>query len=104
MEFKILSEKNNELFGRKEIEALAISRVNPSREEVLKVLSEKFLTPSENIKIKNIRGRFGIQEFKVIANIYDSKEFKDAVELKKKKEIEAEKKTLEADKSVEVVQ
>ncbi len=92
MEFKITEEKENALFNRKEIKGFIDSEVVPSRIETSKILSEKFKVPWENIKIKKIVGKFGSKTFSVEANIYSSKQDKDSIELKKKKEIESEKK------------
>ena len=95
MEFKITEEKENALFNRKEIKGFIDSEVVPSRIETSKILSEKFKVPWENIKIKKIVGKFGSKTFSVEANIYSSKQDKDSIELKKKKEIESEKKATE---------
>jgi len=86
MTLKILEEKHNQLFRRKEIIASLDSEITPSRSHILELLSKKFETPKENIKIKGIRGNFGIKNFSIEANIYHSKEEKEMVELKKKKE------------------
>jgi ribosomal protein S24E len=86
MTLKILEEKNNQLFKRKEIKAVIISEITPSRNSILELLSKKFDTPAENVKIKGIRGNFGSSNFSIEANIYASKEEKDIIELKKKKE------------------
>ena len=86
MTLKILEEKHNHLFKRKEIKATLESEITPSRSHILELLSKKFDTPQENIKIKGINGNFGIKRFSIEANIYHSKEEKDIVELKKKKE------------------
>ena len=86
MTLKILEEKHNPLFRRKEIKAALDSETTPSRSHILELLSKKFETPKENIKIKAIRGNFGIKNFSIEANIYHSKEEKEMVELKKKKE------------------
>ncbi len=99
MELKIIGEKNNELFSRKEIKAIVKSVLAPKREDVLKEISDKFSVSPEVIKIKGIYGKFGVQEFDVMANIYNSKQDKDAVEIKKKKEVELEKKSAEAEKT-----
>jgi len=96
--FKIIKEKENSLFKRKEIQASVDADSTPSHLEVLNFISEKFSCPKENIKIKGILGGFGTQTFKLIINIYKSKQDKDAVELKKKREIENEKKELEESK------
>jgi len=95
MELKITEEKENALFNRKEIKGFIDSEVVPSRTETSKILSEKFKVPWENIKIKKIVGKFGSKTFSVEANIYSSKQDKDSIELKKKKEIESEKKAAE---------
>ena len=86
MTLKILEEKNNPLFKRKEIKASIASEKTPSRLEILELLSKKFETPMENIKIRGIRGGFGVKSFSIEANVYHSREEKEAVELKKKKE------------------
>lgn len=83
---KIIYEKENALFGRKEILGVLESEITPSRLEALKVISEKFKVPEENIKIKGIKGKFGSKVFNIEANVYSSKENKDLTELKKKKE------------------
>ncbi|MCX6749304.1 MAG: hypothetical protein NTW17_00985, partial [Candidatus Pacearchaeota archaeon] len=56
------------------------------RNSILELLSKKFDAPAENIKIKSIKGNFGANNFSIEANIYSSKQEKDIVELKKKKE------------------
>ena len=91
MELKILEEKSNDLFDRKEIKSVVEAEITPSRKEILDVLAEKYKVPKENIKIKGIRGKFGSKTFAVEANIYSSKETREKVELKKKKEQESEK-------------
>ena len=86
MELKILGEKINLLFSRKEVKASIDSESTPSRSHILELLSKRFSVPSENIKIRGIRGSFGTKVFMIEANIYNSEKDKDAVELKKKKE------------------
>ena len=98
IELEITQEKENGLFDRIEVSGILKSEVAPKREDVLKVLAEKFSVPQETIKINGIYGRFGLQEFKLEASIYNSKEEKDKLEIKKKKEIEAEKKQAESEK------
>lgn len=95
MEIKITEEKENPLFKRKEIKAVMHSEKSPSREEVATLLSKKLSMPSEGVKIKKIHGNFGSKTFNIEANLYSTKENKDSVELKKKKEIESEKKLAE---------
>ena len=86
MTLKILEEKNNQLFRRKEIKASLESEITPSRIHILELLSKKFETPKENIKIKGIKSNFGVKKFNIEASIYHSKDEKEIVELKKKKD------------------
>jgi len=86
MEIKIIEEKENFLFNRKEIQASIKAEIVPSRTETEKLIAEKFSTKIENIKIKKIHGRFGSKNFLVIANIYSSEEDKNKLEGKAKEE------------------
>jgi ribosomal protein S24E len=86
MSLKILEEKNNALFKRKEVKATLESEITPSRSNILELLSKHFSVSPENIKIRAIRGNFGIKVFNIEANIYESVEEKNIVEIKKKKE------------------
>ncbi len=95
MKIKILEEKENPLFNRKEIKLEIEADVTPSHVEVEKLISEKFSTAPENIKINFIKGKFGIKKFLVITKIYKSKQDKDNTEIKTKKQREAEKKEAE---------
>ncbi len=83
--FKILEEKENQLFNRKEIQVSIEAEVTPSNSDIEKLISEKFSTQIENIKIKKILGKFGSKTFTVFANIYASKEDKENIEPKSKK-------------------
>jgi len=104
MKLKILEEKNNNLFDRREIKSVVEAEITPSRKEILDVLAEKYKVPRENIKIKGIHGKFGSKTFAVEANIYSSKETREKVELKKKKEQESEKQFEEASAAAEPVE
>ena len=86
MELKITEEKENPLFNRKEIKGNIKSEISPSRVEISRILAERFSVPAENIKIKEIKGKFGAKVFNIGANVYFSKKDKDEIELKKKKE------------------
>ena len=74
------------------------SEITPSHAEAEKIVSEKFKTSSEAFKIKKIYGNFGSKIFKISANIYPSKEDKENIEVKTKKEKEAEIKAKEVPK------
>lgn len=92
MEMKIINETENLLFSRKELRLEIEAEVTPSYVEVEKLISEKFSTNIENIKIDKIEGKFGVQKFLIIAKIYKSKKDKYNFEIKTKKQREAEKK------------
>ncbi len=94
--FKILEEKENQLFNRKEIQVSIEAEVTPSNSDIEKLISEKFSTQIENIKIKKISGKFGSKTFTIFANIYASKKDKENIEPKsKKKSVEGEAPTKE---------
>ena len=95
MEIKNIQETENALFKRKEIVAEVESEAVPSNEEVKNALAEKFSVSEDAIKIKKIASKFGSKIFLVDANIYASKEDLNSVEVKTKKEREAEKKAEE---------
>lgn len=98
MEMKILEEIENKLFNRREIKLEVEAEVTPSHVEVEKLISEKFSTAAENIKINKIEGKFGIKKFLIILKIYNSKADKDNFEIKTKKQREAEKKAIEEER------
>ena len=102
MKFEITKEKDNPLFKRKEIQAKLETDVTPSKSEVIKLISEKFSSPSENINIKGIHGTFGTKEFIVTANIYNSKEEKNMEKKKKKGAQPAPSETPEQEKTEKV--
>ena len=90
MDLKIITDTENKLFNRREIEGEIHVDSAPSRQEVIKVISEKFSVKPEVIKIRTIKGKFGEKIFLIVVNIYKSKEEKDRVELKKKKDTHSE--------------
>ncbi len=96
--YNLIEEKYNPLFRRKEIKFSLTSKATPSKTEVEKLISEKFSSLSEKIKIKKISSKFGVNEFIVDTHIYTSKEDKDKTEIKTKKEFAAEKLAREAEK------
>ncbi len=100
MEIKDIHETKNLVFDRKELHAKIISETSPSNKEVITFLSKKLSVPEEGIKIKGIYGEFGSNEFKIKANIYKSKEDRNKIERKTKKEVGNEKKEFEEAKKV----
>ncbi|MDP2628279.1 MAG: hypothetical protein Q8P15_00070 [Nanoarchaeota archaeon] len=100
-QIKIIQEKENPLFGRKEIQIEVVAKITPKKDEAEKLISEKFSVSLDGIKIKQILGKFGSNHFKIIANVYKTKEEKEKTEFKSKKEKEAEAKALEEAKKIE---
>lgn len=86
METQIIKENQNPIFNRKEIELLIITDVTPKIKEAEEIIAEKFSSNPESIKVKKISGKFGEKKFTIIANVYDSKESKDKIEIKFKKD------------------
>jgi ribosomal protein S24E len=108
MDFKIIDEKENSLFERKEIKIKIDAVSAPSREEVRKALSEKYSVPEENIKVLNILGSFGTRFFEVNAHLYKTKEKMQEVEhlrkrdkLPEKTEEKPEEETKQSETSIE---
>lgn len=98
MEIKDIHETKNLVFERKEITANIFAESSPSNKDVIQALAKKLSVPEDAIKLNGIYGKFGASEFEVKANIYKSKEEKNKIERKTKKEIENEKKEAEAAK------
>lgn len=95
METKIIEEKENPVFNRKEVVLEVVSEISPSNNEISKLIAEKFSSSEDKIKIKGIYGNFGTQIFTVYASVYKTVEDKDKTEIKTKKERDAEKKAEE---------
>ncbi len=75
MTFKILSEENNKLIGRKEIRArIAYSGATPDRDSLRKEFKGK------NVVVRRIRPEFGSNSAIVDAVIYDSEEIMNKLE------------------------
>ncbi|MCX6750196.1 MAG: hypothetical protein NTZ83_01955 [Candidatus Pacearchaeota archaeon] len=99
MELKDIHETKNLVFDRKEVQGTIISESAPTNKEAVSLLAKKFSTSEDSIKIKGVYGKFGLKEFQVRANVYKSKEERNKIERKTKKEIEGEKKEAEAAKT-----
>lgn len=85
-EFKIINERDNPLFNRKEIEGIMKADKTPSYSDVMNLIADKYSVKLETIKVKEIKGKFGIREFNVKVNIYDSEEDKKKIEFFSKKD------------------
>jgi len=86
----IIEERENPLFKRKEIKFSVDAEITPSHAKARKIISEKFSTPEENIRIKNILGKFGSKIFTISANIYASEQDKLNTEGQSKKDVVAQ--------------
>ena len=84
--FNIIEERENPLFKRKEIKFSVDAEITPSHADARKIISEKFSTNEENIRIKNILGKFGSRTFTISTNIYTSEQDKLNTEGKSKKD------------------
>ncbi|MFQ5531159.1 MAG: hypothetical protein ACE5ES_00940 [Candidatus Nanoarchaeia archaeon] len=89
----IAKEEQNPLFDRKEVSISFDSEKSLNREEILKIVADKFKSKEDSIKILGINRKFGSKILEIDANIYPSKESKDNLEIKKKKEKDLEKKS-----------
>lgn len=79
-----INEKENPLFSRKEVIIKIKEKSVPSHADTEKIISEKFSTNPESIKVKKIDARFGSDEFIISAFIYSSPEEKNKIEPKPK--------------------
>lgn len=89
---QIIQNIRNDLLKRNEITALVESEKNPGFDEMKKQVSEQVGKSGGNIEVFNIKGSFGSKEFKINANVYDSKEDLEKNKIKTKKQRKAENK------------
>lgn len=83
---KIIEEKENYLFKRKEILAEVNAHKVPSKDEVSELIAKKLSANKETIVIERIKGKFGASLFMVSAKIYQTAQDKDKIEPKSKKD------------------
>jgi ribosomal protein S24E len=82
----VITEKQNPLFNRKELVLSVDTNVSPKISEAEAFIAKEFSSSAENVKVRKIKGRFGSTNFVITANIYSSKEDKEKIENKTKKE------------------
>jgi ribosomal protein S24E len=92
---KVIEEKQNPLFKRKEVSLEVTQETVPSNDEARKIVCSEFKCDNSLVRIRKIDSKFGSSCFNVIADIYDSKEEFDRIVKKTKQEVEAEKKAEE---------
>ena len=85
---RILAEKDNFLFDRKEVKVVVDAEKNPSFQEAENIISEHFKADKDLIVIKQIKGKFGRRSFLIISFIYKSVQDKERIERKKGKKEE----------------
>ncbi len=102
MEFKVLEDKENLLFDRREMKLEISEKVIPSKEAVKEELAKKYSVDKDLINILDISGKFGVRIFTILVQIYKNKEEMNKIVLKSKKQRDAEAKALaEANKPKE---
>ncbi|MCK5624837.1 hypothetical protein KAI04_03275 [Candidatus Pacearchaeota archaeon] len=100
--FNIIEEKKNSLFKRREVKFTINAEITPSHSDARKIITEKFSTAKENIRIKKILGKFGSKSFTISAHIYNSEQDKLSTEGQSKKDaIKEPEKPAEEPKPVE---
>lgn len=95
MDLKITNEQQNPLFNRKEVFATVESTIIPTKQDVANALAEKYKVDSTALRVLDVKGKFGSQEFTIRANVYPSQEERNNTEALTKKEKEAEAKAAE---------
>jgi len=95
MELKFLNEKENPLMHRKEIEFIVehIKEKTPTRKEIKEMLKALKDYDPNLVVIKKIKNVYGIGKDKVLAFVYENKEFMKKIEddyLFKREEEESE--------------
>jgi ribosomal protein S24E len=92
---KIIEEKQNPLLKRKEIKVILEADKNPTEQEAIKEIAGKFKVEEGVIAVKQVKGKFGRNTFLITANIYESPEDRERVEPKVKgKKGEEKKRTI----------
>lgn len=80
----ILKDFRNDLLKRREIKLVVTESKNPGIDYSKKLIAEKFKASEENVVVKGLKSKFGIDTFLIDAFIYDSKDIMDKIEPKKK--------------------
>jgi ribosomal protein S24E len=100
MSLKVITEKVNPLFSRKEVRVAIEASAVPTKEQAAKLIAEKYSTKADLVRIKEIQGKFGTQIIIIDSDIYDNeKEFENYVK-KTKKEMEKAKKIILVEQNV----
>ena len=86
MESKILEQRENKFFNRKEVKIVLQAAKNPGFDDAAAVVAEQLKAAKDSVFVKKIKGKFGRDTFLISAEIYKSKEDRDkqAEKFKKK--------------------
>jgi ribosomal protein S24E len=87
---KAMKDFKNSLLHRREVVVSMQSESNPGFANALKMISEQFKTPEDQIALKAVRSKFGAHDFLIEAFIYDSPEHRNRIEPKIKVKKKAE--------------
>lgn len=82
----ILKDSKNPLLNRHEVQLVVKAPVSPRTSEAQEFIAKEFSGVADNVEILKIKGNFGSDKFTITAHIYNSKEEKDKIENKAKKE------------------
>lgn len=82
----ILNDSKNPLLNRHEIQIVVKAPVSPKTSEAQEFVAKEFSSLADNVEILKIKGNFGSDKFTITAHIYNSKEEKDKMENRTKKE------------------
>lgn len=75
MDMKVLKERETPLLSRKRITfEVNFNGVTPSRIQVRDAVAKKVSADKDLVIIKHVYNRYGIEQAKVIAHVYDKKE------------------------------
>jgi small subunit ribosomal protein S24e len=89
MEMKIITDVKNPLLERREVEAVVeFDGPTPSKNEILVELSKKLKVKDTHVEIEKVWQRFGRQEAKIIAFVYDKPIREEKAEVKEEAEEE----------------
>jgi ribosomal protein S24E len=89
---KIEKKENKLLLEREEIQAISQDKVTPSMASVKEELANLLKKDKELIVVKKVESKFGVQEARITAYVYDSPESLKKFEPKKKEKKTADKK------------
>jgi small subunit ribosomal protein S24e len=83
MNVEILSSKDNQLLGRKEVEAtVSFDSATPKRAELKQAIGGKIAANPDLMVVRRVTSSFGARSVKVLAYVYSSKESLMGVEPK----------------------